>query len=273
MRYLLCALVFVGCLFAQDETLAPQKSAGAKGEFYVDGIVYQYAAGTDSTVVAAAHSVINHKFLAVKVRVYNAGQRSLTVKPEDILVEDIVAGHAVAGISAAELAKRMRKPYNMARFSVGAMGGGDPAATPITSDMVSSQFLQMMRAMAARTNGGAMPSGKDLLYTDTPGALESDEETAHTAVCDQVCRLRSREAQGADALAQLQRQASPDYVEQCALLANTIPPRANVGGVLYYPLGKLSESSAVGEHGKKGRLIRVTVPVGGESFQFRLPVE
>jgi hypothetical protein len=62
-------------------------------------------------------------------------------------------------------------------------------------------------------------------------------------------------------------------VEQCSLRANTIPPRANVAGVLYFPLGKLSESAAASNHGKKGRLVRVTVALGGESFQFVLPVE
>jgi hypothetical protein len=46
-----------------------------------------------------------------------------------------------------------------------------------------------------------------------------------------------------------------------------------VAGVLYFPLGKLSESAAASNHGKKGRLVRVTVPLGSESFQFVLPVE
>jgi len=274
MRYLLCVLLFTCSLFAQNEAevSAPQNSGAAKGAFYVDGIVYQYARETDHTVVAAAHSVINHKFLAVKVRVYNASQRSVTVKPEDILVEDVVAGHAVAAIPGAELARRMRKSYNMARFGVNAMAGSDTPDTPITSEMTSPQFLQMMRAMAARANSGGV-AGNNLLYTDTPGALESDEETTHAEECDVVCRLRTREAQGADVLAQLQRQNSPDYVEQCSLRANTIPPRANVAGVLYFPLGKLSESAAASNHGKKGRLVRVTVALGGESFQFVLPVE
>ena len=71
MRYLLCALLFVCSVFAQDETLAPSKTQG--GSFYVDGIVYQYAVGKQYTVVAAAHVVLNRKFLAIKVRVYNAG--------------------------------------------------------------------------------------------------------------------------------------------------------------------------------------------------------
>ncbi len=244
-----------------------------EGTFYVDGIVYQYESATDHTVVAAAHSVINHKFLAVKVRVYNAGQHSVTIKPEDILVED-VAGHAVAAIPGAELARRMRKSYNMARFGVNAMAGSDTPDTPITSEMTSPQFLQMMRAMAARANansGGVV--GNNLLYTDTPGALEPGEDSGHAEECDIVCRLRTREGQGADVLAQLQRQNSPDFVEQCALLSNTIPQRANVAGVLYFPLGKLSESAAASNHGKKARLVRVTVPVGSESFQFVLPVE
>jgi len=276
MRYLICAVVFSCSLLAQNqsEVSAPPSAGVSQGAFYVDGIVYQYERGTDQTVVVAAHTVINHKFLAVKVRVYNAGQRSVTVKPEDISVEDVVAGHAVAAIAGADLARRMRKSYNMARFGVNAMAGSDSPDTPITSEMTSPQFLQMMRAMAARANataGGV--ASNNLLYTDTPGALDSDEESAHSEECDVVCRLRTREGQGADVLAQLQRQNSPEFVEQCAFLANTVPPRANVAGVLYFPLSKLAEGAAVPNHGKKARLVRVTVPVGGESFQFVLPVE
>jgi len=271
MRYVLCALLFVCSVFAQDQTLAPQKIQA--GSFYVDGIVYQYAVGKEYTVVAAAHAALNRKFLAVKVRVYNAGQHSVTIKPEDMLLEDEVGGKPVAPVSSAQLAEKLRKPYNMARFSVGAIAGQDPQM-PITADMANNpQMLEMMRAIAARANGNTMPGGKSLLYTDTPGALDADDEPARPAECDQACRLRGHETQGPDPLAQLQRQASADYVEQCGLLANTIPPRNNVAGVLYYPLGKLSESAAVASHGKKGRAARLTVPVGGESFQFELAVE
>jgi hypothetical protein len=207
----------------------------------------------------------------VKLRVYNAGRHSVTIKPEDVLLQDAIRGHAVAAVSAAELAKKLRKPYNMARYSVGAMGGSDPQG-PITADMLNPQMLEMMRAIAARANGNAMPGGKNLLYTDTPGALDADDEPARPTECDPACRLRGHETQGPDPLAQLQHQASADYVEQCGLLANTIPPRSNVAGVLYYPLGKLSESAAA-DHGKKGRAVRVTIAVGGESFQFDLGVE
>jgi hypothetical protein len=250
MRYLIALLL--GCsLFAQDENLASQKPEIARGAFYVDGIVYQYAAGRNYTVVAAAHSVINRKFVAIKVRVYNAGQHSITVKPEDVVVEDAIAGHTVTAVSGSELANKMRKPYNMARFGVSTIAGGDQE-TPITSDMVTPQMLEMMRAMAARANNGTMPSGKSVLYTDTPGALESGDGTPRRAECDQVCRLRIRENQGADPLTQLQRQTSPDSVEQFAFLANTIPPRADVVGVLYYPLGKLSGSALASNQRQEG---------------------
>lgn len=271
MRYLLCTLLLACSVFAQDENLTPHKVQA--GAFYVDGIVYQYAVGRNYTVVAAAHAVLNRKYLAIKVRVYNAGPHSVTIKPEDVSLEDVVGGHAVAAVSSADLSKKLRKAYNMVRYSVGNVPGGDSQG-PITADMVSPQMLEIMRAIAARTNGNAMPGGKNLLYTDTPGALDNDdEEPARPVQCDQACRLRAGETRGPDPLAQLQHQASPDYVEQCGLLANTIPPRGNVAGVVYYPLGKLSESAAVAEHGKKGRAVHVTVPVGGESFQFELAVE
>lgn len=265
MRSFVCALLFVCPLVGQQVTRDIPESSGT---FFVDGITYQYAARTDCTVVVAAHSVINHKFLALKVRVYNAGQRSIAVKPEDIAVEDAIGGRELPAISGAELARRMRKPQNMARLAVNGIGGA-PTDGTITSDMVSPAFLEMMKAMAVRTNG--MPAGKSVLYTDTPGALEGGD--VGPIECDQVCRLRNREAQGSDALTQLQHPTLADAVEQFGLLANTIPPRANVGGVLYFPLGKLSESASVAEHGKKGRCVRVTVPVMGEEFRFELPVE
>lgn len=82
MRCLLVGLLLSCCLLAQNPSSNPQPSPPGGGMFYVDGIVYHYVAGTSYTVVAAAHSVLNRKFLAVKVRVYNAGRESVTVKPE-----------------------------------------------------------------------------------------------------------------------------------------------------------------------------------------------
>ena len=38
-------------------------------------------------------------------------------------------------------------------------------------------------------------------------------------------------------------------------------------------MGKLSTTPSAAEHGKKGRSVRVTVPVMGEKFEFELPVE
>ena len=273
MRHIFCALLLASSLCAQQQYQMAPDSAASKGSFYVDGIVYQYAAGTDFTVVAAVHSVINHKYAAVKIRVYNGGQRSVTVRPEDILVEDAVAGHSLMPVVGAELAKRMRKPYNMARMSVSA-GNDDDAAPNDAIAPTNQQFMEMMRAIAARANQPSVPAGNNLLYTDTPGALEPGEAAHRPAECDLVCHLRMSEAaQGTDVLAQLQRQNTPEYVEQCSLRSNTIPPHASVGGVLYFPLGKLAQESSQSAHIRKRRIVRVTVPVEDESFQFVLVVE
>jgi hypothetical protein len=268
MRSLLCVLLLACPMLAQDIS---EQSPEKNGEFFVDGIAHHYATGADCTVVVAAHSALNGKFLAVKVRVYNQGQHSITVRPEDIVVEDAVAARNLMPISGSELARRMRKPYNMARYAVNGVAGASPE-NALTVDMLNPQLLEMMRAMTAHGNAGVPASGRNALYTDTPGALDEGARSAGPVECDQVCHLRNREAQASDPLAQLQRQSSPDSVEDAAFRANTISPRASVGGVLYYPLSKTSET-VIGPHGKKGRLLRVSVPVGGERFQFELPVE
>lgn len=272
MRYFLCCLLLTSALFSQQYQNAVD-SAKSKGSFYVDGIVYQYAAGAQYTVVVAVHSVINHKYAALKVRVYNGGQNSVTVKPEDIQVEDAVADRALAPVAGSELAKRMRKPYNMARMAVSASQDSESEPTDGNSGS-NPQIAEMMRAIAARSTRPSIPAGNNLLYTDTPGALETGEAAHPAAGCDEVCGLRMAEAgPGADVLAQLQRENTPEYVEQCSLRSNTIPPHSSLGGVLYFPLGKLARESAQSEHVKKRRIVRVTVPIEDEKFQFVLLVE
>src|SRR5271157_2338414 len=152
MPYFLCAVLLICSLIAEGESSIAQAANTGSGSFYVNGIVYQYVAATDYTVVAAAHSVINRKFVAVKVRVFNVGQQSVTVKPEEVIVEDAVAGQLLTMISAAELAKRMRRPYNWARLAVNPVTG-EPADASASSDTMNPQFLEMMRAMAAKANG------------------------------------------------------------------------------------------------------------------------
>ncbi len=91
--------------------------------------------------------------------------------------------------------------------------------------------------------------------------------------CDTVCRLRNREAASPDVLVQLQRQNSPDYVEQSAFLANTITPHSDADGVLYFPMPKRARGVPLAANGKKAGMMRLTVPVGEEKFQFLLVVE
>ena len=63
MRVFLCVLLLACQMAAQSVN---RDAPDGNGTFFVNGIVYQFATGTNSTVVTAAHSVLNHKFLAVK---------------------------------------------------------------------------------------------------------------------------------------------------------------------------------------------------------------
>jgi len=274
VRYFLCAFFLCCSVTAQSQPSVPPSTSRGTGTFCVNGIVYHYVAGTDYTVVAAAHSVINHKFVAVKIRVYNLGQQSVTVKPEDVRVQDVLAGQPLTMVSGAELARKMSRPYNWARFAVNLAQGGEQE-TPPAKDMVNPHMLEMMRAMTTHANAAGtpmLPGSSGALYTDTPGALQS-RGPVQTIDCDTVCRLLNREAANPDVLTQLQRQNSPDYIEQSAFLANTITPRSDVDGVLYFPMPKLVQGVPLAKIGKKAGMVRVTVPVGEEKFEFLLVVE
>ena len=272
MRYILCAALLCSWLGAQDKASAPPLSPREDRIFYVNGIDYHFLSGTNYTVVVAAHSVANRKFLGVKVRILNNGQHSVTVRPEDVRVEDAVAGREVATISAAELANKMRRPYNWSRYAVSAAAGPAPAAGDLeTADQQHSDLMRAMRQMASQMDN-APPVLSTRSFTETDG--EPDSAIAPQAMLsDEVSHLRRKEASRPDVLMQLQRQVSPDYVERTSFLANTIPPRADVDGVFYYPMGKLARNPAAAKTAAKSRMVRVTVPVGEENFQFMLAVE
>ena len=110
MRYFLCAALFCSLLGAQDKASVAPLSPHDDGIFYVNGIDYHYISGTNYTVVVAAHSVANRKFLGRKVRILNNGQRAVTVRPEDVKVDDAVAGREVQAVSGTELAKQDAPP-------------------------------------------------------------------------------------------------------------------------------------------------------------------
>ena len=273
MRYVLCAVLFCSLLGAQDQTSVSPPAPREDGTFYVNGIDYHFISGTNYTVVVAAHSVANRKFLGVKVRILNNGQHSVTVRPGDVRLEDAVAGRDVAAIAGTELANKMRRPYNWSRFAVNAAAGpsSEEYADPESMD---HQRSDIMRAMQ-QTHGqmaNATPVLPTLSITETDGEPDS-VVTPGARISDEVSRLCRKEASRPDVLMQLQRQVSPDYVERISFLANTIPPRADLDGVFYYPMGKLAHGRAAVKKAAKSRMVRVTVPVGDERFQFMLAVE
>ena len=269
MRYFLCATLFCSLLGAQDKASVPPLSPHDDGTFYVNGIDYHYVSGTNYTVVVAAHSVANRKVLGVKVRILNNGQRAVTVRPEEVKVEDAVAGREVPAISGTDLANKMRRPYNWPRFAVNAAAAGSPSQDDLDSEgMQRSDMLRAMQQMHSQmANSNAVPVVSTLSIIDEDPSLTPD-----ATLTDEVSHLRRKEAAGPDVLRQLQRQVSPDYVEQTSFRANTIPSRADQDGVFYYPMGKLERAPAA-KKAAKSRLVRVTVPVGEEKFQFTIAVE
>jgi hypothetical protein len=62
-------------------------------------------------------------------------------------------------------------------------------------------------------------------------------------------------------------------VEQSAFLANTITPQSDTDGLLYFPMPKLVHDIPLATNGKKAGMVRVTVTVGEQKFQFILVVE
>jgi hypothetical protein len=268
MRYVLCAALLCSFLVAQESVVAPGP-VQREGIFFVNGVDYHFVSGANCTAVVAAHSVVNRKFLGVKIRIVNSGDTPVTVKPEDIVVQDAMAGRVLPGTSGADLAKKMSKPYNWARLGVKMGAGSAPEESEDNPmDPQRAEMLRMMRQMAGQMGG---PMSRSALATSEdgptgvvgPGAVFSDE----------VSYLRRREASGPDVLLQLQKQNSPDFLEQTTLLANTIPPRGDMQGVMYYPMGKLTRDPAAGKTRSQSHVVRVTVPAGGESFSFVLAVE
>jgi hypothetical protein len=272
VRYILCAVLFCSWLGAQDGPSRSPLSPPGDGTFYVNGIDYHFISLTNYTVVVAAHSVANRKFLGVKVRIVNNGQHSVTVRPEDVRVEDEVAGREVAAISGRELARKMRRPYNWSRYAVNVAAGPAPEAGD-DPEALERQHSDLMRAMLmANQMGNVSPVLSTRSISQTDGEPDSDIAPQAT-LSDEVSHLRRKEASRPDVLMQLQRQVSPDYVERMSFLANTIPPQADVDGVLYYPMGKLARAPAAAKKAAKSRKVRVTVPVGEVEFQFVLTVE
>jgi len=271
---ILLTLLFCCSLHAQDQAAVSRVSSSGSGSFYLNGIVYEYASQGACTVVAAVRPALNHKYLAVKLRVMNGGEQPVTVKPEDILVRDVLAEHSLAMVSATELAKRMRRPYNWARLAVDP-GNGPPENDP-SHPIITPEMLGMMRAMAmakpGSTSGAVMAPDRNVLFTDTPGTLPMGPVMGPLptgSLCAQVCQLLRKETATADVLVRLQKQNTPDYVEQTAFLANTIAPQGEAVGVLFYPM----PTRAQGSRGKKHGTVLLKVPVGSETFELQMTVE
>jgi hypothetical protein len=128
-----------------------------------------------------------------------------------------------------------------------------------------------MQQMASQM-ASAPPVLSTLSITEATGQPDSGIAPGAT-ISDEVSYLRRKEGSRPDVLMQLQRQISPDYLERTSFLANTIPPRTDLEGVFYYPMGKLARGPTAPKKAAQTRTARVIVPVGDEKFQFMFAVE
>lgn len=236
----------------------PPPVVGTKGSFFVSGVAYEYIVGKDYTVIAAATPHGNHKYLGVSVRVINTGDGFVTVKPQDVVLEDAVAAHNLSMIPASDVAKHVRSESVGKRFLQGAGMGMEMASQ------------EDHRTTDTNSSGNVNASDQ---YGNVYSGTYSGTSTSTASSCDAACQ--SRKSQIAERYTQEQRRrnAIAMSIEQTAFLANTISPKSNVEGTIYFPMPKMSNAPPVSKNGKKNYMVSVTVPVGVEKFQFVFPLE
>jgi hypothetical protein len=279
MRGLLFALLLCSFSVAQVPGTAsgPDVSRGARerGSFYLNGIGHQYIQGVRYTVVAAAIPTMNGKAFGVKLHVFNRGQCSVNLLPEDVTVEDSVSAKHLELFSAAEIVDRVKR--QSAWVHVGGMVAGAPSAAGSNNGPYNATGVPTMADLVRELNkesGGSEMMGFAEAPYPTLAVRGSPRATAHTsASCDLGCELRNREIGDGSGPQLPQRSARPEQIEQSEFLANTIPPEGDVEGVLYFSMPKLTDRAPISHNGRKSYLVTVTIPVGDEKFQFAFPPE
>ena len=276
MRGWLCALLLCSLAIAQEPNSGPgpdfSRGAREHGSFYLNGLGYQFIQGTNYTVVASAISILNSKYLGVKVHVFNRGERAVNMLPESVTAEDSVGAKALELFSAADIADRMRRQPAWSRVA-GAAAGNDPVQGPGSAGGVPT-MADLVRELSKDSSGNGFMMGYAEPPTPTLTVRGTSRAVAHdSAACDLGCGLRNREIGDGSGPQLARRSARPEQLEQSEFLANTIPPEGDAQGVLYFSMPKLTNRAPISHTGKKSYLVTVTVPVGEEKFQFVFPPE
>ena len=228
--------------------------------FFINGLAYRYAAGPSYAVIAAATPGVAGKYLGVKLHVFNRGHRSITVRPEDVVLLDAVANRRLASIPAVAVVNR--KTGTPAWAKVAGMAAGPPPE-PL-SDLMDPHWSGLARALqpevksSARPEAGAGGAAGENLQVDAPD-------------CDTGCQLRNREANSR--LSSGGQESLADSIQRTAFLANTIPPQCDVEGILYFPMPKQAGTEAAARRRSKSYAVTLEVSLAGERFLLDFPVE
>lgn len=271
MRSLVTLLVALNLLpsptFSEDAkpVLTPQAQAEARmwepgsSFFYINGIAYRYAAGSQYAVVAAATPGVAGKYLGIKVHVFNRSRQSITVRPEDIAVIDAVANRRLHPIAALDIVNRKRGQAGWMRVAGNVAGPGEPV-----SDLVNPQWNELVRALQPEVTSSARADSTSAVYSSQKVQVDGPD-------CDTACQLRNREVNST--LSSGWQQNLAESIQQTAFQANTIPPQCDIEGVLYFPMPRQAPTDPGARRRSKGYAITITIPVAGERFNLDFPVD
>lgn len=227
--------------------------------FYINGLAYRYAADSNYAIVATATPGIAGKYLGVKLHVFNRGRRSITVRPEDVIVLDAVAQRRLAPISAVEVVNR--KTGTPAWAKVAGMAAGPPEPLP---DLINPQWSGLARTLQSNVKSSAHPDGSTTGTAGEPLQVDASD-------CDTGCQLRNREANSR--LSSGGQESLADAIQHTAFLANTIPPQCDVEGILYFPMPKQASTDPTARRHSKNYAITLEVSLAGERYRLDFPVE
>lgn len=245
--------------------LTPQAQAEARmwepgsSFFYINGIAYRYAAASSYAVVAAATTGVGGKYLGIKVHVFNRSRQSITVRPEDIAVVDAIANRRLKPIPAVEVVNRKRGESSLMRFAGNVAGPAEPVG-----DLVNPQWNELVRALQPEVTSSARADSTTAVYSSQKVQVDGPD-------CDTACQLRNREVNST--LSSGWQQNLSESIQHTAFLANTIPPRCDIEGVLYFPMPRQAATDPGARRRSKSYAITITVPVAGERFNLDFPVD
>lgn len=232
-------------------------SISGLGPIYSHGTGFWIAA-TDETAILASGEELGGVF-AVAISIQNTSDTLFTFDPSEVKAFDLVANKYLTYIPPSTLAKKTRRPTAWARFGQGFARGAALASQEShqqDSSNVNGNF-------SGQTNSG----------TEFRGTFDATV-TTERSVCDAAC-VQARTNLLARFAEEDQRRAQrADAVEALGLSKETLAPKAQIMGYVYFSKPKKGRApKPSGGQIDNSLDVSVVVPVGPEKYRFFFPTE